>query len=162
MIGAGQLWPIVSAWGDGIAAGLAKNAPRSRKTGSAARKISILCLCQVLCALMMCGPQDMKRNLPEIAGRRRFAGHKNLNLGRRSHLFPPGAAIHETGGARMGDKPDNSVLNSHCQCWDAENVFVTDGACFVSSGFQNPALTMMALTARACQFIVRDYAKCVN
>ena len=70
--------------------------------------------------------------------------------------------MHETGGARMGDKPDNSVLNSYCQCWDADNVFVTDGACFVSSGFQNPTLTMMALTVRACRFIVRDYAKCVN
>ncbi len=74
----------------------------------------------------------------------------------------PGGAIHETGGARMGDKPENSVLNSYCQCWDADNVFVTDGACFVSPGFQNPTLTMMALTVRACQFIVREYAKCVN
>jgi choline dehydrogenase-like flavoprotein len=71
------------------------------------------------------------------------------------------AAIHETGGARMGDKPDNSVLNSYCQCWDADNVFVTDGR-FVSSGFQNPTLTMMALTVRACRFIVGDYAKYVN
>ena len=62
----------------------------------------------------------------------------------------------------MGDKPDNSVLNSYCQCWDADNVFVTDGACFVSPGFQNPTLTMMALTVRACQFIVREYARCVN
>jgi choline dehydrogenase-like flavoprotein len=62
----------------------------------------------------------------------------------------------------MGDKPDNSVLNSYCQCWDADNVFVTDGACFVSSGFQNPTLTMMALTVRACRFIVDDYAKRVS
>ena len=54
------------------------------------------------------------------------------------------------------------MLNSYCQCWDADNVFVTDGACFVSSGFQNHTLTMMALTARACQFIVREYAKSVN
>ena len=27
MIGAGQVWPIVSAWVDGIAAGLEKNSP---------------------------------------------------------------------------------------------------------------------------------------
>ena len=59
----------------------------------------------------------------------------------------------------MGDKPENSVLNSYCQCWDADNVFVTDGACFPSSGYQNPTLTMMALTARACQFIAREYAR---
>ena len=62
----------------------------------------------------------------------------------------------------MGDRPENSVLNSYCQCWDADNVFVTDGACFASSGFQNHTLTMMAVTARACQFIVREYAKSAN
>ncbi len=103
----------------------------------------------------------MKRKLPEIAAAGGLQVYKNVNL-RLSHLYRPGETIHETGGARMGDKPDNSVLNSHCQCWDADNVFVTDGACFVSSGFQNPTLTMMALTARACRFIVRDYAKRVN
>lgn len=74
----------------------------------------------------------------------------------------PGGGIHETGGARMGDKAENSVLNSYCQCWDADNVFVTDGACFVSPGFQNHTLTVMALTSRACQFIVHDYLKGVR
>ena len=103
----------------------------------------------------------MKRTLPEIAAAGGLQVCKNLNF-RWSHLYRPGEAIHESGGARMGDKPDNSVLNSHCQCWDADNVFVTDGACFVSPGFQNPTLTMMALTVRACRFIVRDYAKCAN
>jgi choline dehydrogenase-like flavoprotein len=118
----------------------------------------------------------MKRKLPEIAAAGGLQVDKNLDLRRRSiplrllrsqvltnyGALWPGGAIHETGGARMGDRPDNSVLNSYCQCWDADNVFVTDGACFVSPGFQNPTLTMMALTVRACQFIVREYAKCVN
>jgi choline dehydrogenase-like flavoprotein len=118
----------------------------------------------------------MKRKLPEIAAAGGLQVDKNFDIGRGSILFRmlrsrvftnygalwPGGAIHETGGARMGDKPENSVLNSHCQCWDADNVFVTDGACFVSPGFQNHTLTMMALTARACQFIVREYAKRVN
>ena len=115
----------------------------------------------------------MKRRLPEIAAAGGLQVDTNLDLGRgnivfrllRSRVFAnygaywPGRAIHESGGARMGDKPDNSVLNSYCQCWDADNVFVTDGACFVSSGFQNHTLTMMALTVRACQFIVREYLK---
>jgi choline dehydrogenase-like flavoprotein len=114
----------------------------------------------------------MKRMLPQIAAAGGLRVDKNLDVGRpniffrllRSRVFTdygaywPGGAIHETGGARMGDTPDTSVLNSYCQCWDADNVFVTDGACFVSSGFQNPTLTMMAITARACQFIVHEYA----
>jgi choline dehydrogenase-like flavoprotein len=115
----------------------------------------------------------MRRRLPEIAAAGGLQVDTNLDLGRgnivfrmlRSRVFAdygaywPGAAIHESGGARMGDKPDNSVLNSLCQCWDADNVFMTDGACFVSSGFQNHTLTMMALTVRTCEFIARDYLK---
>jgi choline dehydrogenase-like flavoprotein len=118
----------------------------------------------------------MKRKLPEIAAAGGLQVDRDPDLGGRSmpvRLLQsqvltsygavwPGGAIHETGGARMGERPDNSVLNSYCQCWDADNVFVTDGACFVSPGFQHPTLTMMALTVRACQFIVREYTKCVN
>ena len=70
-----------------------------------------------------------------------------------------GAAIHESGGARMGDSPATSVLNSFNQCCDASNVFVTDGACFVTSGTVGPTLTMMAITARACDYAVKQYKK---
>ena len=67
-----------------------------------------------------------------------------------------GAAIHESGGARMGDNPATSVLNPYNQCWDAKNVFVTDASSFVSIGTVGPALTIMALTARACDYIARE------
>jgi choline dehydrogenase-like flavoprotein len=62
----------------------------------------------------------------------------------------PGRAIHEMGGARMGRDPGTSVLNKHNQLHDVANVFVTDGAAMSSSACQNPSLTYMALTARAC------------
>ena len=68
----------------------------------------------------------------------------------------PGMGIHEMGTARMGRDPKTSVLNSHNQVWDAPNVFVTDGACMVSAGCQNPSLTYMALTARAADFAVNE------
>jgi choline dehydrogenase-like flavoprotein len=58
----------------------------------------------------------------------------------------------------MGADPKSSVLNKFNQSWDVKNLFVTDGACFVSSGCQNPTLTMMAITARACDYIA-DQAK---
>ena len=35
---------------------------------------------------------------------------------------------------------------------ECKNVFVTDGACMVSTSTQNPSLTYMALTARACDY----------
>lgn len=71
----------------------------------------------------------------------------------------PGAAIHETGGARMGDDRRTSVLNRYNQSHDVQNLFVTDGSCFVSNGCQNPTLTMMAITVRACDYITKEYAK---
>lgn len=64
--------------------------------------------------------------------------------------YVPGSTIHECGTARMGDDPATSVLDPTNQCWDVKGLFVTDGACFPSQGVQNPTLTIMALTARAC------------
>jgi len=63
----------------------------------------------------------------------------------------PGAMVHEVGTARMGVDPETSVLDADNRCWDADNVLVVDGACWPSSGWQNPTLTMMAIAARACQ-----------
>ncbi len=65
-----------------------------------------------------------------------------------------GGAIHEMGGARMGHDPATSVLNKWSQAHDVPNLFVTDGAQMSSSACQNPSLTYMALTARACDHAV--------
>ena len=42
------------------------------------------------------------------------------------------------------------VTRSTNQLHDVKNVFVTDGAAMTSSACQNPSLTYMAFTARAC------------
>lgn len=65
---------------------------------------------------------------------------------------PPGHCIHEMGTARMGNDPNEAVLNKFNQCHDVANLFVTDGAAMVSSACQNPSLTYMALTARAVDY----------
>lgn len=69
---------------------------------------------------------------------------------------PPGLCIHEMGTARMGRDPKTSVLNGWCQSHDVPNLFVTDGAAMSSSACQNPSLTYMALTARACHYAVDE------
>ncbi|MBC2666692.1 GMC family oxidoreductase [Novosphingobium flavum] len=66
-----------------------------------------------------------------------------------------GAAIHESGGARMGNDPATSVLNEWNQCWDAPNVFVTDASSFPTSGCTGTTLTLMALTIRASEYAAR-------
>ncbi|HLA11747.1 MAG TPA: GMC family oxidoreductase [Pyrinomonadaceae bacterium] len=66
-----------------------------------------------------------------------------------------GLAVHECGGARMGDTPEVSVLDHRNRVWGTENVYVTDGSCFPNTGCQNPTLTIMALTARACELALQ-------
>ncbi len=70
-----------------------------------------------------------------------------------------GMAIHEMGTARMGRDPKTSVLNGNNQLHAVKNVFVTDGACMVSTSCVNPSLTYMALTARAVNFAVAEVKK---
>ncbi|MDX1938713.1 MAG: GMC family oxidoreductase [Flavihumibacter sp.] len=85
------------------------------------------------------------------------AGVKNVRTRDAGHAI--GHGIHEMGTARMGKDPKTSVLNAHNQVWDAQNVFVTDGACMTSSACQNPSLTYMALTARAADYAVSELKK---
>ena len=63
---------------------------------------------------------------------------------------PPGYYIHELGGARMAERPEEGVVDHWNRCWGAANVLVTDGACWPSAGWQSPTLTEMAITWRAC------------
>ncbi len=85
------------------------------------------------------------------------AGVKEIKV--TNNGYEPGMGIHEMGTARMGRDPKTSVLNGNNQVWDAQNVFVTDGACMTSASCVNPSLTYMALTARAAHFAVGELKK---
>ncbi len=85
------------------------------------------------------------------------AGFKNINTFKYHN--PGGSTIHEMGTARMGRDPKTSVLNEFNQLHDVKNVFITDGSCMTSSANQNPSLTYMALTARACDYAVSELKK---
>ncbi|MDH3649307.1 MAG: GMC family oxidoreductase [Saprospiraceae bacterium] len=98
--------------------------------------------------------EDMKSAAAEML---EAAGFKNVNT--YDSIGAPGLGIHEMGTARMGRSRKTSVLNKWNQVWDAQNVFVTDGACMSSSACQNPSLTYMALTARAADYAVQQLKK---
>lgn len=68
-------------------------------------------------------------------------------------------SVHDMGIARMGRDPKTSVLNEHNQMHDVKNVFITDGSCMASSSCLEPSLTYMALTARGCDFAVKELKK---
>jgi choline dehydrogenase-like flavoprotein len=56
----------------------------------------------------------------------------------------------------MGNDPKASVLNSFCQAHDVKNLFVADGASFVSLSEKNCTLTIMALAWRACDYLAHE------
>jgi choline dehydrogenase-like flavoprotein len=95
--------------------------------------------------------EDMKQQAAEML---EAAGATEVST--YEQRYWPGEGIHEMGGARMGRDPDTSVLNGNNQAHDVPNLFVTDGACMTSAGWQNPSITYMALTARAVNYAVNE------
>jgi choline dehydrogenase-like flavoprotein len=69
---------------------------------------------------------------------------------------PPGYSIHEVGTCRMGIDPKKSVLNKFSQSHDHKNLFVVDGAQFTSAGWQNPTMTILALSMRASEYLAGE------
>jgi choline dehydrogenase-like flavoprotein len=70
-----------------------------------------------------------------------------------------GKNIHECGTARMGTDPRKSVLDAFNRVHDARNVFVTDGAAFVTQGCYEPTLTIMAVSCRAADSIAEEFRR---
>lgn len=69
---------------------------------------------------------------------------------------PPGDATHEVGTARMGDDPKTSVLNKFNQAHDVKNLFVVDGASFVSCPEKNCTLSIAAVSWRASDYLAEE------
>jgi choline dehydrogenase-like flavoprotein len=76
-----------------------------------------------------------------------------------SELSIFGKNIHECGTARMGIDRKKSVVNADCKVHDIANVFVTDGAVFVTQGCYEPTLTIMAISARAGEHIAQAFRR---
>ncbi len=96
---------------------------------------------------------DSNKIWPHMNPVQRFIFRAGLGMSLRI-----GSAIHECGGARMGADPATSTVNGRNQVWDIPNLFVTDGAAFTSGSTVGPALTVMALSARAAAFIADAHA----
>ncbi|RPD49076.1 GMC family oxidoreductase [Paracnuella aquatica] len=69
-------------------------------------------------------------------------------------LADPGRIIHEAGTVRMGNDPQRSALNKWNQAHDCKNLFVMDGAAFVSQADKNITWTILALALRSSEYIV--------
>ena len=56
---------------------------------------------------------------------------------------------HLVGGARMAARPQDGVVDAEHRVFGVPNVFIVDGSMLPTQGAANPALTIMALAARA-------------
>ncbi len=74
-------------------------------------------------------------------------------------LLAPGQIIHEVGTTRMGDDPKTSVTNKWQQLHDAKNVYIVDAGPFTSQADKNCTWTIMALSMRASEHLVRQFKK---
>jgi choline dehydrogenase-like flavoprotein len=59
----------------------------------------------------------------------------------------------------MGSDRRTSPLNPFCQAHDVKNLFVADGAPFVSNPDKNPTHTIIALAWRTAEYLAEEMRK---
>jgi gluconate 2-dehydrogenase alpha chain len=79
--------------------------------------------------------------------------------GLRSYDATRYQSSHVQGGVIMGSSPDRSVLNPYLQHWHVANLFVLGASSFPQNASANPTPTILALTYRAADAIVKRYLK---
>ncbi|MFP3580045.1 GMC family oxidoreductase [Arthrobacter sp. SIMBA_036] len=62
---------------------------------------------------------------------------------------------HLVGGARMAATAQTGVVDRNCRTFAVPNLLVTDGSVLPTQGSANPALTIMAVAARAARILVK-------
>jgi choline dehydrogenase-like flavoprotein len=70
----------------------------------------------------------------------------------------PQPGWHLMGTARMGNSPENSVINKFNQAWDVPNLFITDGSAMATAGAVNPTSTLQAIAVRCAEYIKSNHA----
>jgi choline dehydrogenase-like flavoprotein len=63
---------------------------------------------------------------------------------------------HLLGTARMGEDPQESVVDQYGRCHDVPNLFIVDGSVFVTSGGVNPTSTISALALRSVEHLIQS------
>ncbi|MEN2741689.1 GMC family oxidoreductase [Microbacterium sp. X-17] len=66
---------------------------------------------------------------------------------------------HLVGGARMGADETQGVVDADCRSFAVPNLLITDGSVLPTQGSANPALTIMAVAARAADRLIRHPEK---
>ena len=101
------------------------------------------------------GHRRLKQKLKDLCGRLDLHPQlfdRSLYLGQD---VPIGGTAHQAGTLRFGVDPAQSVLDLNCRAHELDNLYVTDGSFFPSSGAVNPTLTIIANALRVADQLVR-------
>ena len=71
--------------------------------------------------------------------------------------YAPG--YHHMGATRMDASPRRGVVDPQCRVHGVENLFVASSSVFPTSGFSNPTYTLLALTLRLGDHLVRRWER---
>ncbi len=67
------------------------------------------------------------------------------------------AATHVFGTCKMGNNPEDSVVDSNLESHEVKNMYITDASVFPSSGGGDaPSLTIQALSLRAADYLLKE------
>ncbi len=66
---------------------------------------------------------------------------------------------HLVGGARMAENEQDGVVDADCRSFAVPNLLIVDGSVLPTQGSANPALTIMAIAARAAEQFARGQRK---
>jgi len=69
---------------------------------------------------------------------------------------PPGSALHEIGGLRMGTDPNTSVTDVFGKFWRYKNLYCADSSTWRNQGAANPYLTITANSLRMARKLVAE------
>jgi choline dehydrogenase-like flavoprotein len=82
------------------------------------------------------GPEQLRT--PEAGGEFLHGGH------------------HQYGTTRMGDSPRSSVVDRQCRVHGLANLYIAGSAVFPTTGYANPTLTIVAISARLANHLARS------
>lgn len=91
--------------------------------------------------------EDRSEDLMEAAGATQTWGATAEN--------GPSPSSHLLGTCRMGNDPENSVVDKFHRAHDVPNLFICDGSSLVTSGRGQPTMTIQALAFRAAEHIAK-------
>jgi GMC oxidoreductase len=70
-----------------------------------------------------------------------------------------GDSFHMMGGTRMARSAEDGVVDTNCQVFGTENLFVASTSAFPTGGMANPTLLLLSLTLRLAAYMTDRYQR---